>query len=327
MRPDWPGALHHVMARGIDGKAIFSEVSEKADICNRLEKLVPEMGMELYAWVIMSNHLHLFLKSGAEPLHKLMQRLLTGFSVRYNRKYDRRGHVFQDRFLSILVQADNYFLKLVRYILLNPLRAGIVANFQELIEYKWCGYRSIAGVESVSWQNVETVLAKFGNTTYEKKLSNFESFMKQQISEVELERMKSGTFVIGRNGTVQTNAKKHNLNSCTVLGDKAFAVRVTQSLKQDQKNAVRDRCNQHNAIDKLFRNIERIFGVNKNVIKGNSRGMKISHSRSLAAIVLSERLGLTLRECARVLNMSYCGVKYAIKKGHESNLKQYLTKI
>ncbi len=98
------------------------------DFLDRLKKLCESEALSIYAWALMSNHFHLLVRTGNIPLSKTMRRLLTGYVVNYNRRYKRYGHLFQNRYKSILCEEDPYLLELTRYIHLNPLRGGIVKD-------------------------------------------------------------------------------------------------------------------------------------------------------------------------------------------------------
>ena len=125
-RLDVPGTLHHVMVRGIEGKNIFQDEEDRKAFVDRMGNLVEETGTRILAWTLMGNHVHLLIISGPAGLSTFMRRLLTGYAYNFNRKHRRSGHLFQNRYKSIICDLDPYFLELVRYIHLNPLRAGIV---------------------------------------------------------------------------------------------------------------------------------------------------------------------------------------------------------
>ena len=118
-RLDAPGVLHHVMGRGIERKEIFYNDIDRNDFIARLASLVDEDAMEIYAWVLMPNHFHLLCKTKNFPLASTMRRLLTGYVVNFNKRHKRYGHLFQNRYKSIVCQEDIYLKELVRYIHLN----------------------------------------------------------------------------------------------------------------------------------------------------------------------------------------------------------------
>ncbi len=112
-RIDAPGALHHMVIRGIERKAIFEDDKDREDFLERLSGLLQEMVTPCYAWAMMTNHVHLLLRTGKVPIASIMRRLLTGYAVRFNRRHRRHGHLFQNRYKSILCEEDRYLKQLV----------------------------------------------------------------------------------------------------------------------------------------------------------------------------------------------------------------------
>ena len=121
-RLDAPGVLHHVMGRGIERKEIFIDNKDRGDFITRLTTLADDGSMDIYAFALLPNHFHLLCKTKKRPLSSSMRKLLTGYAVRFNRRHKRHGHLFQNRYKSIVCQEDAYLLELVRYIHLNLLR-------------------------------------------------------------------------------------------------------------------------------------------------------------------------------------------------------------
>jgi putative transposase len=116
-RLDIPGLLHHVMARGIEGRDIFRLNKERDEFLARLAEMSSEKGgPTVYAWALMSNHFHLLIRPAEMHLSTLMQRLMTAHALHFNKRHQRTGHLFQNRYKSIVVEEDAYFLELVRYI-------------------------------------------------------------------------------------------------------------------------------------------------------------------------------------------------------------------
>jgi REP element-mobilizing transposase RayT len=105
-RLDAPGVLHHIMIRGIERRKIFLSRNDYEDFIERLAMLLPEMKTSCYAWALMSNHAHFLFCTGTVPLARLMRRLLTGYAVSFNRRHKRHGHLFQNRYKSIICQED-----------------------------------------------------------------------------------------------------------------------------------------------------------------------------------------------------------------------------
>jgi len=162
-RIDAPGALHHIIARGLDRQRIFEDDADRHNFLSRLGKIVKETDTRCYAWALIPNHFHLLLKTGRAPIANVMLRLLTGYAVTYNRRHRRHGHLFQNRYKSILCQEDAYFMELVRYLHLNPLRARIVKSIKALDGYPFSGHSAIMGKCKNKWQDVDSILQLYAD--------------------------------------------------------------------------------------------------------------------------------------------------------------------
>lgn len=147
-RLDAPGTLHHVIVRGIEGREIVDDEKDRKKFVDLMGSLASETDTHIYAWALLTNHAHILLRSGPLGVSKYMKRLLTGYAVFYNRRHRRHGHLFQNRYKSIVVEEDPYFQELVRYIHLNPLRARMIDSFAKLNRYRWCGHSVILGRRS-----------------------------------------------------------------------------------------------------------------------------------------------------------------------------------
>jgi REP element-mobilizing transposase RayT len=158
-RLDSPAVLHHVVVRGIEKRAIFASLADRRDFFNRCGELFPEAGTICYAWSFLTNHIHILLRTGGTPLSKVMARLLSGYASGFNRRHNRSGHLFQNRYKSIVCQEDAYFKDLVRHIHLNPFRAGLVSNLDDLGAYPWSGHAVLLGKKKCPWQAAKYVLS------------------------------------------------------------------------------------------------------------------------------------------------------------------------
>ncbi len=131
-RLDVPGALHHIMVRGINKSAIFEGDRDSTLFLERLGENIIQGQCAVYAWVLMSNHVHILFKSGKDGISSVMRKHLTWYAQYYNRRHNRTGHLFENRYKSILCEEEPYLLALVRYIHLNPIRAKIIKTIEEL---------------------------------------------------------------------------------------------------------------------------------------------------------------------------------------------------
>ena len=161
-RLDAEGAIHHVIVRGIEQRRIFDDDGDRGNFVSRLATVAAETDTTIYAWALLPNHAHALVRSGPLGLSKYMRRLLTGHAVYYNRRHERTGYLFQNRYKSLLCEEEPYFRELIRYIHLNPLRAGLVADLRELDSYPWCGHAFVMKGSEYPWHDVSSVLSRFG---------------------------------------------------------------------------------------------------------------------------------------------------------------------
>ena len=155
-RLDAPDLLQHVMARGIERTRIYRDDKDRKSFLERLADILEEMQTQCYAWALIPNHFHLLIRTGASPLSKVIRRLMTGYAVTFNKRHKRSGHLFQNRYKSVVCEEDPYLLELIRYIHLNPLRAGLVNDLKELDKYPWTGHSAILGRRQNSLVPMET---------------------------------------------------------------------------------------------------------------------------------------------------------------------------
>ena len=150
------------MVRGIEKGKIFLSRVDREDLLLRLSMILPKAGARLYAWSLLPNHFHLLMRTGPVGLSSVMRKILTGYATSFNRRHRRSGHLFQNRYKSILVEEEAYLLELVRYIHLNPLRAKLVKDVGELGFYPWSGHCCLLGRRDYPWQDCGYVLSQMG---------------------------------------------------------------------------------------------------------------------------------------------------------------------
>ena len=161
-RIDFPGAVHHVYARGIEKRNIFLDDSDRIFFLEKVGVNLSRWKILCHAWVLMPNHFHLLLRSTEGQLPSFMRCLMTVYSKYFNEKHNRVGHLFQNRYKSPIVAKTSYFREVVRYIHLNPLRSEIVRSVGELENYLWTGHRKIVGGGYPDWQETAILRDEFG---------------------------------------------------------------------------------------------------------------------------------------------------------------------
>jgi putative transposase len=170
-----PGAIYHVMSRCLPMYQLFQDDTDRDYFLTLLSTGILSCEYKCYAWVLMDNHYHLVLRSGNEPLWRLMKPLQMRYAQYHGRKTGRKGPLFMDRFKSIVTQDQNYIEELIRYVHLNPIRAGICKDIKELHGYRWSGHRNLVLGTQDKFQDVKNVLLRFGKTDSEakKSIANF----------------------------------------------------------------------------------------------------------------------------------------------------------
>jgi putative transposase len=159
IRIEYPGAVYHVITRGNNRQAIFRDDTDRKNYLERLASYCEQKEVHLLCYCLLTNHVHLLLETPKGNLSKMMQPFQTSYTVYFNRRHGRSGHVFEQRYKAFLVDKDNYLLQVSRYIHLNPVGAGIVRRPQE---YRWSSYRAYVGEGMSLGLNKEIVLGQFG---------------------------------------------------------------------------------------------------------------------------------------------------------------------
>lgn len=158
-RAEVEGGLYHVITRGNNRRPIFNSPADYEKFLSLLGSQKIKLPFFLYAYCLMTNHVHLLIERRADKLGRIMHRLLTGYSQYYNRRYRRTGHLLQGRHKAILCQSERYLAELVRYIHLNPVRAKMVSRPEQ---YKYSGHRAYLGLDPAGIVDVDPVLRHFG---------------------------------------------------------------------------------------------------------------------------------------------------------------------
>ncbi len=158
-RIEYEGAFYHVLSRGIEQRDIFCDDVDRFNFLNILERMSDRFNIDTYAYVLMTNHYHLLIRTNASNLSRSMHWLGTTYTGHFNRRHSRRGHLFQGRFKSIIVENDAYLIQLSYYIHRNPVRAGLV---KRLVGYRWSSYPNYAyGRTYPKWLKTDLLLSQF----------------------------------------------------------------------------------------------------------------------------------------------------------------------
>lgn len=320
-RLDAPGTLHHVIVRGIEKRRIVDDRKDKEDFVKRMGEIALDSSTAIYAWALMINHAHILLRSGNKGLPGFMRRLLTGYAISYNIRHKRHGHLFENRYKSILCDEDAYFRELVRYIHLNPLRGGLVKSLRELDGYSWCGHSAIMGRKAHEWQKVDYVLSWFGSREGEAREA-YRKYVKRGIQQGRRSDLVGGGLIRSLGGWSQVvslrRSKERVLSDQRVLGDEEFVERVSKEADdgiqyQLSGNERRQKTEGH------IRMICQREGINLEELKSGSRRGRVPKARAKLAVSLVDDYGIPLAEVGRQLGVSTSAVSKIIRRNKNNS--------
>lgn len=312
-----PGALHHVMIRGLDRQLIFRTEEDREDFIDRLTDVHKETGLTTLAWALLPNHAHLLIRTGQRPLSTAMRSLLTGYAGAFNRRHRRVGHLFQNRYKSILVEEEPYLLELVRYIHLNPLRVGLVKDLAGLTRYPWSGHSALVGKVSRPWQEQAEILGRFGSGQGLAKRRYLE-FMAAGAPQGRRPELQGGGLVRSLGGWKRVAVLRRGREAWAaderILGESDFVIQM-----QREATAVVPvpRAKALTVFPKILVRCARAFGVAHTEIVSGSRRRVVAHARMVVGALAVQEIGLPIREVARRLGVSPTVVRENLWRAQE----------
>ncbi|NIM96999.1 MAG: transposase [candidate division Zixibacteria bacterium] len=316
-RIDAPGALQHIIIRGIERRSIFKDAADRNDFLRRLGGLLSETQTGCYAWVLMSNHVHLLLTTGRVPLATLMRRLLTGYAVSFNRRHKRHGQLFQNRYKSFLCEQDVYLKELVRYIHLNPLRAKVVKDLNQLSSYRYSGHAVLLGKMNADWQDTDYVLGIFGASKGAARRA-YVTFVVRGISQGRRPDLIGGGLLrsVGGWSTLKgiSRGGVRIKGDERILGSSKFVERVLKEAHEDYEQRVRMRA-VGPGLDELIARVAHHYGIAIDDLKTASKQRTITEARTVLCYLAVRRLMISCADVARTLNISPAAVSRAVGRG------------
>jgi REP element-mobilizing transposase RayT len=302
LRIEYPGAFYHVMNRGNAGEDLFKTKRDGEKFVEYLEKASERFSIKIHVYCLMRNHYHLLVETPDANLSKAIQWLNVSFATYVNRKRNRHGHLFQGRFKSILVEADEYLKELSRYIHLNPVRGNIVANPEK---YQWSSYPDYVGKRKPpGWLEREWLLSWFGKRKKEAE-ARYREFV-QQVDPMGLE-----------------NPEKL-LRGGSILGTSDFVDWVKDtflsSMSDDKEVPHLRQLKSSVDIEKVIEEVAKTFGCSRELIIG--QGKKRNLPRDVAIYLARDLTGKSARKLGdyfgnvsgAAITMKYKTMENKIKK-------------
>ncbi len=301
-RIDIPGLLQHVIVRGIERSKIFLDNEDRQDFVTRLALLLKETETICYAWTLLDNHFHLLLMPTTQPLARLMRKLLTGYAVSFNHRHKRSGHLFQNRYKSIVCDADAYLIELVRYIHLNPVRSKVVADLQLLADYRWCGHRQMLGCTKEQLISDEDILSLFA-CRKNKARKAYLQFLSDGLGQ------RSGKFSRGgrrASQAIDRTLTNQDIYDDRILGGGCFVERVLERMEPQQ---------QQKTVDAIVGAIAQYYGIAAEELCYPNKTRVIAEAKAVICYVATRRYRLPGTAVAAHLGMSRSAVSRAAQRG------------
>ncbi|ABL65600.1 transposase [Chlorobium phaeobacteroides] len=307
-RLDAPGTLHHVIIRGIDQGSIVRDDTDRTAFVSRMGLLAKGSGTSIYAFALMSNEVNILLKSGTDGLSAYMSKLLSGYAPYFNRRHQRVGHLFQNRYKSVVCEEETCFAKLVAYIHLMPLRARIVESLEQLALYPWSGHPVLMNKVRYEWMDRDYVLRIFGGKGSVAKKA-YLAFLEEELKidrEHELSQVGWSKVESMRKSGFKARGDER------ILGSEKF---VREVLKEAA--GVTDVLPLEERVFLLSEAVEQACeaaGVTAMFLRSGSRSGVLPSLRRQIARMAAFELGLSFAETARQLGVTTSAVSNMLKR-------------
>lgn len=278
-----PGGVYHVILRGNGAQDIFFDPADRRYFYGLLKEGTQRFGYRIHAFCLMSNHVHLVLQVGETPLARPMQNLSFRYARRINWRTQRSGHLFQGRYKALLVDADSYLLELVRYVHLNPVRAGLVRQAED---HPWSSHRCYLARERLPWLTTDWVLEQFGRRVAEAR-SGFKSFVADDAKSGP-----HGEFHLGEGDS-------------RVLGDDHFLARTLEA------KAVEGPAPE---LDAIIGQVCARYGIESDELAARSRRHALSLARGVVGYMARETAAATIGDIARRFDRDPTTMSHAVRR-------------
>jgi REP element-mobilizing transposase RayT len=298
------------MGRGIEGRSIFRSKKDREDFLRRVGELCGSGAWVVYAWVLMANHFHILVRTGNRPLGMSMRKLLTGYAINFNLRHRRHGHLFQNRYKSIVCEEDPYLLELTRYIHLNPLRAGVVEDLPALGKYAWSGHSAIMGEVKREWQETETVLGYFGARRRE-AVSRYESFVGDGVKQGRRPELVGGGLLRSAGGWFQVLSLRRKGEKMAsderILGRGSFVERLMEEVEERERETLRFR-GRIRDLGSLAQQVAKTGGITLEVLRSGGRTRQVTKARRVFCRLAVQKMKYPAAQVARFLGVTTAAV-------------------
>ena len=285
-----PGAVYHVILRGNDHRDIFADDKDRLRFYTILDNAFRRIPFKIHAFCLMTNHLHLEIQVADIPLPRIMQRIALRYAQWFNWRHGKSGHLFQERYKAILVQADEYLKELAAYIHLNPVRAHIVNSPEK---YKWSSHRAYLGKATLPWLETDFILSTFSSSDRKRAQSLFQDYVDSLVGQ-------------GHNKSFhgESNIDKR------LLGDEYFVLDILEETEAFLP--------QKPGLEAVIEAIESVIGRDaRHLLTSAGRKASSFEARALAAWATIEFSSATLTELGRYCDRDQSTMSCAARRIEE----------
>ena len=304
-RIEFPGAVYHVITRGNNRQKTFANDRDYGSFLGLLKHYKEKFQFVLYAYSLMPNHVHMLVEAGEVPLSRIMQALQFNYTQKFNRRHKKVGHLFQGRYKAILCQRENYLLELIRYIVLNPVRAHLV---KKPADWRWSSYYDLLRFKGEHIVSADAVLGLFGKSP--------------NASARHLQKYVNDGLTGGHNDLY------YKLRDQRILGEAEFADEVIKT-----NEAIAGDFEYYNmSIDNAVVLVARHMDIGKERIKTITHERLGTKARGMVAYICKAFGGKKSREVAKYFGRSDVMISRLIRqiefeKNNDDELKRRLKKI
>jgi REP element-mobilizing transposase RayT len=285
-----PGALYHVTLRGNHQQDIFFTVTDRLRMSELFSDVLPRFGARLHAYCYMTNHLHALVQVGNEPLGRLMLRIAGQYARATQARLQTTGHLFERRYHVTLVDSDAYLLEVVRYIHLNPVRAGMTST---ACAHPWTSHHAYLGTRLEPWVTTDLALSCFGSTR-ERAVKSYDEFVRRAIGDL----------------APWTPADNRNPHDPRILGGNDFARRIL---------GVEWKPKSKKSLEQLVLECGERFGVSAAELESPRRDARFVAARAWVAIEAQKGRIASLSEVARKFNRNESSLRRAMARRQTGN--------
>jgi REP element-mobilizing transposase RayT len=304
LRIEYPGAYYHVMNRGLSRRDVFLEDRDRDGFLGLLSDISRLWKIKIFAYCLMDNHYHLLLQTPNAGLSRAMRHLDGIYTQRFNRSHHRDGPLFRGRYKAILLDAEEYFLSVGRYIHQNPVKAGTVSDMDR---YCWSSHRGyLSKSERPAWLNTEALMSRF------KRLQEYRDFMHAEI-EKEVANFYRGRYqkpILGNTSFIErvkrklgdrarVDEEKPESRQVFGLGVEEIARATARVYGKQWSNLRRSRRGETNEARSMAMYLARTLGGHKHSEIGRVLGLEKSSSVSSACLRIKARIGVETRIARR----------------------------